>query len=158
MLAELQGRLPIRVELKGLTCAPPLPLNCCSDPRLYVLVTTCTTSLAVCLDFHNVSKIMPHFVCLTRRWWVRVHCVRVETAHLTLGLTTGGAARHRRKDFERILTETEPASNMLRQQEALLATEGVQLRVRLPPHSPPFPFNPCTCGGQYWCYGPEQHL
>ena len=23
MLAELQGRLPIRVELKGLTCAPP---------------------------------------------------------------------------------------------------------------------------------------
>lgn len=25
MLAELQGRLPIRVELKGLTCAPLLP-------------------------------------------------------------------------------------------------------------------------------------
>ena len=25
MLAELQGRLPIRVELKGLTCAPPAP-------------------------------------------------------------------------------------------------------------------------------------
>jgi len=51
MLAELQGRLPIRVELKGLT----------------------------------------------------------------------------RQDFERILTDTEPASNMLRQQEALLLTEGIKL-------------------------------
>ncbi len=27
MLAELQGRLPIRVELKGLTCAPIAVLN-----------------------------------------------------------------------------------------------------------------------------------
>lgn len=36
----------------------------------------------------------------------------------------------RRKDFERILTETEPASNMLRQQEALLLTEGINLQAR----------------------------
>lgn len=43
---------------------------------------------------------------------------------------SGGPPPRRRKDFERILTETEPASNMLRQQEALLLTEGINLQAR----------------------------
>jgi ATP-dependent HslUV protease ATP-binding subunit HslU len=80
MLAELQGRLPIRVELKGLTCA--------------------LTSA-----FHSATSCPLHSKTGSNQVVIQLCC--------------------RANDFYRILTE--PEHNMIKQQQALIATEGVEL-------------------------------
>ena len=93
MLAELQGRLPIRVELKGLTCA--------------AITLSSTVLPCVISGNRNMSEATKS---------------RMQCCHVTHGFELRGC---RANDFFRILTE--PEHNMIKQQQALIATEGVEL-------------------------------
>jgi len=103
MLAELQGRLPIRVELKALT-GEVLKMRRETEgkssifSRFFFLSFPSLRSLTLSLFFPLHSKKNSLFIKNNK------------TA----------------EDFYRILTE--PEANMLQQQRALLATEGVELR------------------------------
>ena len=101
MLAELQGRLPIRVELKALTGE-------------YVF-------LYFSHSFFTFFFLLPFFLFLSFSLSLSLslsHALSLFPPSLSLKKTAD--------DFYRILTE--PEANMLSQQRALLATEGVELR------------------------------
>ena len=97
MLAELQGRLPIRVELKGLTCAVLALRVCVGRPRAR-RGSRAATRARPALQAPNSHSDQP---------------------------LTPVPFPPRADDFYRILTE--PEGNMVAQHTALLATEGVDL-------------------------------
>ena len=117
LLAELQGRLPIRVELKplsevcGLLCQGLQP--CATRPGCNPM---CRRSL------HT----SPHTFHVASRY--RMSCtVSSHTLSLSLSLSHTHTQNKKQNDLYRILTE--PDHNLVKQQDALMEAEGVQLNI-----------------------------
>ena len=104
MLAELQGRLPIRVELKALT----------GEVQKMRRETEGKSSIFFRASFFCLSPLSALSLSLS--------------SFLSIPKKNSLFIKNNKtaEDFYRILTE--PEANMLQQQRALLATEGVELR------------------------------
>lgn len=104
MLAELQGRLPIRVELKGLTC---VALGCTCGGLEWGPAAGCWRGCDVLVRC-SIAAAAGHCNALCPPCLLSA-CPVLRSAD----------------DFYKILTE--PESNMVKQQQALMATENVNL-------------------------------